>query len=200
MISARQRSGHPVIGFGTIDKRAVKHFPARVDINHGPIKSPADHFAGITVDDDGTDDASFRGRNIGARHPCSLNSIPRQCALSRGKFVRVSLAQPRRLIIPSGIIVPDERPPVSGMLVKAATVRAVGKQQQRSANEKTSRGHSLLFFSTQSPATQQRFNALEKSKARSNPTSKFCFALSLRHFELPHQFERFVALVDLIHR
>jgi hypothetical protein len=197
LISARQRSGHPVIGFGTIDKRAVKHFPARVDINHGPIKSPADHFAGTTV----TDDASFRGWNIGAGHDCSLNSIPRQCALSRGKSVRVSLAQPRRLIIPSGIIVPDERPPVSGMLVKAATVRAVGKQQQRSANEKTSRGHSLLFFSTQSPATQQRFNALEKSKARSNPTSKFCFALSLlRHFELAHQFERFVALVDLIHR
>jgi hypothetical protein len=86
------------------------------------------------------------------------------------------------------------------MLVKAATVRAVGKQQQRSANEKTSRGHSLLFFSTQSPATQQRFNALEKSKAISNPTSKFCFVLGLRHFELAHQFERFVALVDLIHR
>jgi hypothetical protein len=196
LISARQRSGHPVIGFGTIDKRAVKHFPARVDINHGPIKSPADHFAGTTV----TDDVSFRGWNIGAGHDCSLNSIPRQCALSRGKSVRVSLAQPRRLIILSGIIVPDERPPVSGMLVKAATVRAVGKQQQRNANEKTSRGHSLLFFSTQSPATQQRFNALEKSKARSNPTSKFCFALSLRHFELAHQFERFVALVDLIHR
>ncbi len=200
MISARQRSGHPVIGFGTIGKRAVKHFPARVDINHGPIKSPADHFAGITVDDDGTDGTSFRGRNIGAGHDCSLNSIPRQCAISRGKSVRVSLARPRRLIIPSRIIVPDERPIVSGMLVNAAAVRAVGKQQQRSANKKTSRGHTLLFFPTQSPATQQRFNALEKSKARSNPTSKFRFALSLRHFELAHQFERFVALVDLIHR
>jgi hypothetical protein len=47
---------------------------------------------------------------------------------------------------------------------------------------------------------QQRFNALEKSKARPNPRSKFRFALSLRHFELAHQFESFVALVDLIHR
>jgi hypothetical protein len=146
LISARQRSGHPVIGFGTIGKRAVKYFPARVDINHGPIKSPADHFAGITVDDDATDGASFGGLNIGAGHDCSLNSVPRQCAMSRGKSVRVSLARPRRLIIPSGIIVPDERPPVSGMLVNPAAVRAVGKQQQRSANEKTSRGHSLLFF------------------------------------------------------
>jgi len=32
------------------------------------------------------------------------------------------------------------------MLVNAATVRAVGKQQQRSANEKTSRGHKSSFL------------------------------------------------------
>jgi hypothetical protein len=30
------------------------------------------------------------------------------------------------------------------MLVNAVAVRAVGKQQQRSANKKTSRGHTLL--------------------------------------------------------
>ena len=143
LIGAWQRSGHPVIGFGPLDKRAVKHFPARVDINHRPIKFPADHFAGKTVDDDG---ASSGGRNVGASHDCWLNFIPRQCAISRGESVRVSLTRPRRLMIPSGRIVPDERPSVSGMLVGAATIRAVGKQQQqRSANEKTSRGHGLLF-------------------------------------------------------
>src|SRR5207244_2397263 len=53
---------------------------------------------------------------------------------------------------------------------------------------------------SQSPATQRRFNAFEKPKARSNPTSKFCFALILRRFELTHQFKSFVTLVDLVHR
>src|SRR6266446_3506740 len=148
LIGAWQRSGHPVIGFGPLDKCAVKHFPARVDINDTPIKFPANHFAGKTVNDDGTDDASSGGRNVGASHDCPLNSIPRQCAISRGESVRVSLTRPRRLIIPSGRTVPDQGPPVFGMLVSAATIRAVGKQQQRNANDKTSRGHGLLFSSS----------------------------------------------------
>src|SRR5437870_4305136 len=162
LIGAWQRSGHRVIGFGPLDKRAVKHFSARVDINHGSIKFPADHLAGKTVDDDGGDGAASGGRNVGASHDCWLNSIPRQRAISRGESVRVSLTRPRRLMIPFGRIVPDERPPVSGMLVGAATIRAVGKQQQqRSANEKTSRGHGLLFSQLN---LQQRNEDLTRSK------------------------------------
>src|SRR5438552_10268271 len=112
LIGAWQRSGHPVIGFGPLNKRAVKHFPARVDINHGPIKFPADHFAGKTVDDDG---ASSGGRNVGASHDCVLNFIARQCAISRGEYVRVSLTRPRRLTLPSRRTIPYKRPSVFGI-------------------------------------------------------------------------------------
>src|SRR5437879_4827400 len=116
LIGAWQRSGHPVIGFGPLNKRAVKHFPARVDINHGPIKFPADHFAGKTVDDDG---ASSGGRNVGASHDCWLNFIPRQCAISRCEDVVVSPTRPMHHNVPSGRSAPDARPSASRMLVGA---------------------------------------------------------------------------------
>src|SRR6266699_763979 len=66
---------------------------------------------------------------------------------------------------------------------------------------KRHRAVTLLPFSlVESTATQRKFNAFEKPKARPNPISHFCFVLLWRYLKLAHQFERFVAFVDLVHR
>lgn len=131
----------------------MKHFSIRIDINHGAIKFAQDHFARIAVDYDGADAASCRGRNVGASHDRSLDSIPRQRAVSGSVPLRILVARPRRFLIRSGMTVPDECPLVSCVLIDAATIHAAGQQQQHTANKKTSRGHGP-FFSDQSTATQ----------------------------------------------
>ena len=139
---------------------------------------------------------SSRSRNVGTSHDPSLNFIPRQCTVSRGISIRVSVARPRRFVTRSRIVVPDEGFSVFRALISPAAIRAVREQQQRTANKKASRGYDLRFHEQ----STTKINALGKLKARPNPVSEFTFVALRGHFELAHQFKCFVALTDLVHR